>query len=188
MSDLAIGEGATSEWQAAALDKETTLAFYFEVTNQHHSNLPPGDLFSNLFVDKLSNLFSSLFPDLFPEKPREIGEVLAVFGGAGRELPSVFHLIFRFFSDFSAFFGYFSDLNCSKFLFYYFRLLFLSKKPLFVLFFAFSSGKQSFLQFQTSYLHPSGRRRLRVTTLSYRFAEQSPLDIAPGNPTSQLAS
>lgn len=42
------------------------------------------------------------------------------------------------------------------------------------------TGKQSFLQFQTSYMHPSGRRRLRVTTLSYRFADQSPLDIAPG--------
>ncbi|CDJ49681.1 protein transport protein Sec23, putative [Eimeria brunetti] len=82
VSDLTVGEGASCEWQAAAMDKETTIAFYFEVTNQHVSNLPP--------------------------------------------------------------------------------------------------GKQSFLQFQTSYLHPSGRRRLRVTTLSYRFADQSPLDIAPG--------
>ncbi|KAL8430631.1 hypothetical protein ACSSS7_005803 [Eimeria intestinalis] len=82
VSDMTVGEGATCEWQAAAMDKETTIAFYFEVTNQHVSNLPP--------------------------------------------------------------------------------------------------GKQSFLQFQTSYMHPSGRRRLRVTTLSYRFADQSPLDIAPG--------
>lgn len=82
VSDMTVGEGATCEWQAAAMDKETTIAFYFEVTNQHVSNLPP--------------------------------------------------------------------------------------------------GKQSFLQFQTSYMHPSGRRRLRVTTLSYRFADQSPLDISPG--------
>ncbi|KAL8454021.1 hypothetical protein Emag_001593 [Eimeria magna] len=82
VSDMTVGEGATCEWQAAAMDKETTIAFYFEVTNQHVTNLPP--------------------------------------------------------------------------------------------------GKQSFLQFQTSYMHPSGRRRLRVTTLSYRFADQSPLDIAPG--------
>lgn len=102
---MAIGEGATSEWQAAALDRETTLAFYFEVTNQHPSNLPPGDLFSDFFVEKLSNLFSGLFPDLFPEKLREIGQVLAVSGGADRALLSVFHLIFRLFSDFSAFFG-----------------------------------------------------------------------------------
>lgn len=50
------------------------------------------------------------------------------------------------------------------------------------------AGKQSFLQFQTSYVHPSGRRRLRVTTLSYRFAEQSTLDIAPGRAVSHFVS
>lgn len=43
VSDLTVGEGASCEWQAAAMDKETTIAFYFEVTNQHVSNLPPGD-------------------------------------------------------------------------------------------------------------------------------------------------
>ncbi|EPR59669.1 Sec23/Sec24 trunk domain-containing protein [Toxoplasma gondii RUB] len=82
VSDTIVGEGMTTEWQAAALDKESTVAFYFEVTNQQAQNLPP--------------------------------------------------------------------------------------------------GKQSFLQFQTSYLHPSGRRRLRVTTLSYRFAEPNTIDVAPG--------
>merc|ERR1712232_1253893 len=31
-------------------------------------------------------------------------------------------------------------------------------------------GKQAYLQFQTAYLHPSGRKRLRVTTIATRFA------------------
>jgi len=33
--------------------------------------------------------------------------------------------------------------------------------------------KQSFLQFQTCYLHPSGRKRLRVTTVSHQMTETS---------------
>lgn len=37
-----VGESATCEWQAAALDKETSIAFYFEITNQQPQNLPPG--------------------------------------------------------------------------------------------------------------------------------------------------
>lgn len=48
VSDLTVGEGASCEWQAAAMDKETTIAFYFEVTNQHVSNLPPGDSCNSL--------------------------------------------------------------------------------------------------------------------------------------------
>ncbi|CEL94076.1 unnamed protein product [Vitrella brassicaformis CCMP3155] len=42
------------------------------------------------------------------------------------------------------------------------------------------SGKQSYLQFQTLYQHPSGRKRLRVTTTCYRYAEPNVLEIAPG--------
>jgi len=44
-------------------------------------------------------------------------------------------------------------------------------------------SKQLFLQFQTCYQHPSGRKRLRVTTVSHRMAEASDsgmTDIAAG--------
>eukprot|EP00435_Cladocopium_sp_Y103_P000764 s4292_g1.t1 len=41
-------------------------------------------------------------------------------------------------------------------------------------------GKQAFLQFQTCYLHPSGRKRLRVTTVSHRFSDAQMTDIQPG--------
>eukprot|EP00920_Eleutheroschizon_duboscqi_P032529 GHVT01078556.1.p1 GENE.GHVT01078556.1~~GHVT01078556.1.p1 ORF type:complete len:614 (-),score=46.75 GHVT01078556.1:734-2575(-) len=41
-------------------------------------------------------------------------------------------------------------------------------------------SKQSFLQFRNLYIHPSGRRRLRVTTVSYRYGEPHVVDIAPG--------
>lgn len=41
-------------------------------------------------------------------------------------------------------------------------------------------GKQNFLQFQTSFLHPSGRKRLRVTTVSHRYTDASMSDIATG--------
>jgi len=40
--------------------------------------------------------------------------------------------------------------------------------------------KQSFLQFQTAYLHPSGRKRLRVTSVSQRYADPSLSDIVMG--------
>lgn len=36
------------------------------------------------------------------------------------------------------------------------------------------------VQFQTTYNHPSGRRRLRVTTVSHRYAEASGLDLVSG--------
>merc|ERR1712151_829815 len=36
---------------------------------------------------------------------------------------------------------------------------------------AVPQGKQAYLQFQTAYLHPSGRKRLRVTTVSARYAD-----------------
>jgi len=45
---------------------------------------------------------------------------------------------------------------------------------------AMPQGKQSFLQFQTSYLHPSGRKRLRVTTLSNRYTDANMSDISSG--------
>eukprot|EP00929_Paragymnodinium_shiwhaense_P012712 TRINITY_DN1202_c0_g2_i1.p1 TRINITY_DN1202_c0_g2~~TRINITY_DN1202_c0_g2_i1.p1 ORF type:complete len:758 (+),score=222.41 TRINITY_DN1202_c0_g2_i1:97-2370(+) len=41
-------------------------------------------------------------------------------------------------------------------------------------------GKQSFVQFQTAYLHPSGRKRLRVTTVSHRYTDAQMSDIACG--------
>jgi protein transport protein SEC23 len=41
-------------------------------------------------------------------------------------------------------------------------------------------GKQAFLQFQTSYMHPSGRKRLRVTTVSHRYSDANMSDIATG--------
>jgi len=40
--------------------------------------------------------------------------------------------------------------------------------------------QQGFIQFQTLYTHPSGRRRLRVTTLSHRYAEPSNIAFASG--------
>merc|ERR1712039_603054 len=42
------------------------------------------------------------------------------------------------------------------------------------------SNKQSYLQFQTSFLHPSGRKRLRVTTVSHRYTDSNMTDIASG--------
>lgn len=52
---MTVGEGATCEWQAAAMDKETTIAFYFEVTNQHVTNLPPGLAGSFLLLTRSRN-------------------------------------------------------------------------------------------------------------------------------------
>jgi len=45
---------------------------------------------------------------------------------------------------------------------------------------ALPQGKQSFLQFHTAYLHPSGRKRLRVTTVSNRYTDANMTDIASG--------
>jgi protein transport protein SEC23 len=45
---------------------------------------------------------------------------------------------------------------------------------------AMPQGKQNFLQFQTMFLHPSGRKRLRVTTVSHRYTDQNMSDIATG--------
>merc|ERR1712032_514389 len=41
-------------------------------------------------------------------------------------------------------------------------------------------GKCSFLQFQTSFFHPSGRKHLRVTTISNRHTDSNMSDIASG--------
>mmetsp|Transcript_91254 Transcript_91254/g.295028 ORF Transcript_91254/g.295028 Transcript_91254/m.295028 type:complete len:742 (-) Transcript_91254:312-2537(-) len=43
-----------------------------------------------------------------------------------------------------------------------------------------AANKQGFLQFQTSYCHPSGRRRLRITTVSHRYASANMADITNG--------
>jgi protein transport protein SEC23 len=45
---------------------------------------------------------------------------------------------------------------------------------------AIPHGKQAYLQFQTAYQHPSGRKRLRVTTVSNRFTDANMTDIASG--------
>jgi protein transport protein SEC23 len=45
---------------------------------------------------------------------------------------------------------------------------------------AIPHGKQAYLQFQTVYQHPSGRKRLRVTTVSNRFTDANMTDIASG--------
>ncbi|KAJ1606218.1 putative Sec23 [Cryptosporidium canis] len=82
VGDTMIGESNTCEWSFGAMDKNTTVAFYFEVVAQGVNQIPP--------------------------------------------------------------------------------------------------GKQSFIQFQTLYNHPSGRKRLRVTTVSYRYSEPNILDLAPG--------
>jgi len=43
-----------------------------------------------------------------------------------------------------------------------------------------AQGKQAFLQFQTCYQHASGRKRLRVTTVSQRYTDANMADIATG--------
>lgn len=43
-----------------------------------------------------------------------------------------------------------------------------------------AQGKQSFLQFQTTYQHASGRKRLRVTTVSARYTDSNMTDIVQG--------
>jgi len=82
VAETEIGEGSTCQWVVGSLDKNTTIGFYFDVTNQTANSLP--------------------------------------------------------------------------------------------------QGKQSYLQFQTCYLHPSGRKRLRVTTVSHRYTDSNMSDIATG--------
>merc|ERR1719281_1962017 len=41
-------------------------------------------------------------------------------------------------------------------------------------------GKQGYLQFQTYYQHPSGRKRIRVTTVSNRYTDASLSGISSG--------
>jgi len=45
---------------------------------------------------------------------------------------------------------------------------------------AMPQGKTAFLQFQTLYQHPSGRKRLRVTTVAHRYTDATMSDIASG--------
>merc|ERR1719291_68804 len=82
VSDTEIGEGGTCQWVAGSLDKNSTIAFYFDVINTQAGSMP--------------------------------------------------------------------------------------------------ANKQSYLQFQTCYLHPSGRKRLRVTTVSHRYTDANMADIVTG--------
>eukprot|EP00419_Tripos_fusus_P081767 CAMPEP_0172937480 /NCGR_PEP_ID=MMETSP1075-20121228/222545_1 /TAXON_ID=2916 /ORGANISM="Ceratium fusus, Strain PA161109" /LENGTH=292 /DNA_ID=CAMNT_0013798855 /DNA_START=57 /DNA_END=931 /DNA_ORIENTATION=- len=41
-------------------------------------------------------------------------------------------------------------------------------------------GRQGFLQFHTRYLHPSGRKRVRVTTVSHHYTDSNMQDIVKG--------
>jgi protein transport protein SEC23 len=82
VAETEIGEGGTCQWVAGSLDKNTTIGFFFDITNQQAGALP--------------------------------------------------------------------------------------------------QGKQSMLQFQTCYQHPSGRKRLRVTTVSHRYTDANMSDIATG--------
>jgi protein transport protein SEC23 len=41
-------------------------------------------------------------------------------------------------------------------------------------------GRQNFIQFQTAFLHPSGRKRLRITTVSNRYTDANMTDIGSG--------
>jgi protein transport protein SEC23 len=43
-----------------------------------------------------------------------------------------------------------------------------------------SQGKQCYVQFQTVYMHASGRKRLRCTTVSHRYSDANMSDIATG--------
>merc|ERR1719265_2750616 len=80
VAETVIGEGSTCQWIAGSLDSNTTLAFFFEVTNQQAESMP--------------------------------------------------------------------------------------------------QGKQCFLQYQTRYLHPSGRHRLRVTTVSHTYSDANMTNIS----------
>mmetsp|Transcript_43801 Transcript_43801/g.94360 ORF Transcript_43801/g.94360 Transcript_43801/m.94360 type:complete len:388 (-) Transcript_43801:183-1346(-) len=82
VAETEIGEGGTCQWVAGSLDKNTTVAFYFDINNNQSTTMP--------------------------------------------------------------------------------------------------ANKQSYLQFQTSYLHSSGRKRLRVTTLSHRYTDANMADIVTG--------
>uniref|UniRef100_A0A9J7XT14 Protein transport protein SEC23 n=2 Tax=Cyprinus carpio TaxID=7962 RepID=A0A9J7XT14_CYPCA len=42
VSENEIGTGGTSQWKICGLDPNTTLAFYFEVVNQHNAPIPQG--------------------------------------------------------------------------------------------------------------------------------------------------
>jgi protein transport protein SEC23 len=45
---------------------------------------------------------------------------------------------------------------------------------------AMPQGKQGYVQYQTYYQHPSGRKRLRITTISNRYTDAQMSDIATG--------
>lgn len=85
VAETEIGEGGTSQWIAGSLDKNSTIAFYFDITNTQQAQ--------------------------------------------GNAVPQ---------------------------------------------------NKQAYLQIQTCYLHPSGRKRLRVTTVSNRFASPDMQEISSG--------
>jgi len=82
VSETEVGAGGTSQWVVGSLDKNTSIGFYFDVTNQQANSMP--------------------------------------------------------------------------------------------------QGKQGYIQYQTSYQHPSGRKRLRVTTISHRYTDANMSDIVSG--------
>jgi len=82
VAETEIGEGGTCEWVAGSMDRNTTIAFYFDITNTQAGQMP--------------------------------------------------------------------------------------------------ANKQSFLQFQTAYQHTSGRKRMRVTTVSHRYTDANMADIVQG--------
>ena len=42
MAETEIGEGQTCQWVIGSLDKNTSIAFYFDVTNQQSNTMPQG--------------------------------------------------------------------------------------------------------------------------------------------------
>merc|ERR550514_2216424 len=82
VAETEIGEGGTCQWTVGSLDRNTSIAFYFDISNQQAASMP--------------------------------------------------------------------------------------------------QGKTAFLQFQTFYQHPSGRKRLRVTTVAHRYTDATMSDIASG--------
>ncbi|CDJ28993.1 protein transport protein Sec23, putative [Eimeria mitis] len=100
VSDLTVGEGGSCEWQAAAMDKETTIAFYFEVTNQHVSNLPPGFdqeaaavLMARLAVFKTETEDSL---DVLRWLDRKLIRLVSRFADYQKDDPNSFHLSTEF--------------------------------------------------------------------------------------------
>lgn len=106
VSDTVIGEGNTCEWAIAALNRQSTLAFYFELASDESST-------------------------------GSIAAALNTLAGGNNESKKN---------------GEVNEL----------------------------AGKQGFIQFQTWFQHPSGRRRLRVTSFSSKYTHSHIAELASG--------